>query len=619
MKNQSHKLDQLIKKLIVLGASILLFSLYLIYSYNNIKGRSYIYEPIYISLTGDIPGNTRLELSYQTINDPTTTKHVHPLASDSIPENTYIFKIDSSYRLAFFSIYFRSVPEKGVITLRQIKASSKDKGEFLFSLRSEDMIAGGNIRLDQLSDNAIRISNVHSGPVSSSLYFNMRATFEEVFVKTNIRKPEIPSLLSSIFIVLLVVLLVFLLFPFISKLNFKGISPGSYLLALAILILPTGEKICNLLVILAVVTGIFTSLKKKSFRSRILENQRLLIIAMILLLIYVITFLLNRNNISSISLIAVKFGLPLTLLAVALNTNNRHEIELQYAALLTGVIVSVFLHFGWISILLDSVATKTVLFSNPRYYLESSIFSRVHHSYVSAWYLISLTIILFTKDLPALQKRERIIFILLIIIALVFAFARAAVLSLALILLYYALTKSFQILKFKLTHVFRYIAAFTLTLSLLLLVFCNMKIDSSSDHVLTKGLNERILMWENASDLIREKPLVGLGPGTYKEEILQSYISSAYNRNSRRVLNTHNQFLETTGMFGLVVGIGMIWFLMFPAGFSRQNSNFLTFAFATAIIFATGFFFESFLNRNLGMLIFGLCYGLLIKIRTVKL
>ena len=83
------------------------------------------------------------------------------------------------------------------------------------------------------------------------------------------------------------------------------------------------------------------------------------------------------------------------------------------------------------------------------------------------------------------------------------------------------------------------------------------------------------------------------------------------------MLNTHNQFLETAGMFGLPLALALVWFLFFPTGFSRQTVRSSDFIFIIAIILGTAFFFESLLNRNLGVLIFGLCYGLLIKTKTI--
>jgi O-antigen ligase len=132
-----------------------------------------------------------------------------------------------------------------------------------------------------------------------------------------------------------------------------------------------------------------------------------------------------------------------------------------------------------------------------------------------------------------------------------------------------------------------------------------------------KGFSTRIEIWDYASDLIKQKPITGWGPGKYKEALRSANGFTSYNSNTWRVLNTHNQFLETSGMFGLLVAIGLAWFLLFPTGFSRQNSKYSEFIIAAAIIFITAFFFESFLNRNLGILVFGLSYGLLIKMKGI--
>ena len=598
------------KKLIFLVTSILVFTLYLIYSYNEHKGRSYIYEPIYISLSGNIPENTRLELYYQTINDPTAVQSAYPLANDSIPNNTYIFKIDSSYRLSNFSIYFQSLREDEKCTITQIKASNSSLGEFYFSLATD------NLRLDQLNDEAIILRKIaYDKPIGSALYFNMRASDKGIFARTNLRIPEIPSLISFLLIALLGLLMAYCLYPVITNLKLKDISLGAYLLALAVLILPTGEKICNLILAIAIVTGIATGFRKGSLRSWIMENRKLLFLTVTILLIYIIAFLFSRNDTSSGNLLAIKFGLPLTLIAVAINTNNKHEIRIQYAALLTGVIVSVFIHFGWIIMLIDTVEMKTKLISNPHHYLESSIFSRVHHSYLSLLYLVSLTIIFFKKDLIPLRKKEEIIFTLLIVASLLFAFSRAAILSLALILIFHASKSIFHLLKLEITHVARLITASTLTIALLAMIFIDFKVDSSTESYSVKGLHTRITIWENASDIIKQKPITGWGPGNYQYALKQGNSQNIVNKNTWGNLNTHNQFLETSGMFGLVIGIGLLWFLLFPTGFSRQGTKYTDYIFITAIIFITGFLFESILNRNLGILIFGICYVLLIKMR----
>lgn len=602
------------RKLIYLVASTLLFTLYLIYSYNEHSGRSYIYEPVYITLNGDIPENVSLDLIYQTINDPTAVQHASLLFDDSIPDNTYIFEIDSSYRLTNFSIYFKSLSEGERFTLTQIKASNSRSGEFSFSLKEKDLMATNNLKLEPVIADAVSISKIETETAASSaLSFSMRASFYGVFVKTNIRIPEIPSTISLVLIALLGALLMFSLYPMITNLKWYNISKGAYPLALAVLLLPTGEKVCNFLLAISILAGAVSHLKDGSFKVWIKKNRRILILVGIILLIYAFAILFSDRNASSSSLFTVKLGLPLALVAVAINTNNKPELRLQYAALLTGVIISVFIHFGWAIMLVDSVEIKTKLLSNPRHYVESSVFSRIHHSYLSVIYLAALTIIYFQKDLLPLLKKERIIFAILILIALLSAFSRAAVLSLASILLYLAFKSLFNLLKIEITQVVRYLTASALTIGLLAIILFDFNIDWSTDANSVKGYQTRITLWENASEIIKQKPLTGWGPENYKQALIQSRSQNSVNSNTWRNLNTHNQFLETSGMFGLIVGIGLMWFLLFPTGFSRQHTWYMEYIFIVALIFLIGFLFESFLTRNLGILIFGLCYGLLLK------
>ena len=606
------------KKLLFLGVSVLVFTFYLVYSYNHLKGRSYIFEPVYISLTGNIPESTNLELEYQTINDPTFTQKADPLVHDSIPANTYIFVIDSSYRLANFSIYFKSLRNDEEVIVTEIKASNEFGREFSFSLKSKDLIPTENLSLDQLSDTAICIRKIPSAPpTGSALSFNVRTTIEGVFERTNIRDLETPSILAFLAILILGTALAFSIYPVITNFNWKGISTGAYLLALAILIVPSGEKICNLILALAIVTGLIKGIRERTLLVWIRKNRRILLLSLSIIIIYFAAFLFTGSDPSTVKLIKIKYGLPIALLAIAFNTNNKQEIRIQYLALLTGVIVSVFIHFGWTIILIDAVELKLRIFSNPRYYMESAIFSRIHHSYLSVLYLVVLTTIYLKKDIIKLHKKEVIIFGLLIVTGLLFAFSRAAILTLVLILTYESIKWAFGLLKININRVVRFVAATVLTLTLLVIVFSNFKVDSLSSSTPIKGLSTRMEIWDNATELIMQKPITGWGPGSFKDALKQSNRSTSFNSNTWSSLNTHNQFLETSGMFGLLVSVCLAWFLLFPTGLSRQHSKYSEFIIIAAIIFITAFFFESFLNRNLGILIFGLSYGLLIKMKSI--
>jgi O-antigen ligase len=605
-------------KLLYLIGTVAIFTAYLIYAYNSIKNRSHIYEPVYITIQCSIPEKTSLELSYQTIIDPTLVTKVDPIAIDSISANTYIFKIDSTYRLQNFSIYFRSLRQDKEIIISSIKASNAENREVSFSLERKDLIPSGNLYIDQPDHGAIRIRKVaQESSAVASLYFYANTLHNSVLVKTDHKEAVFPSLIAFLSILFLGVCLFYCLHPLISRLNWSGISPGAYLLALAILILPTGEMVVNLLLFLAILMGFIHGTLRGTFRNWTSQNRGLLLIIVVLIFIYLIAFLTNSSDPSNQKLLKIKYCLPLILLAIAVNTNLKQEICLHYVALITGVLISIFMHFGWAVMLIDGAEIKNKLFANPQYYLESTVFSRIHHSYLSVLYLASLTFLHFKRDILAIRKKEIIILSLLIITGLIFAFSRAAILSLLLILIYFSLKWSFHLLKFEISHRGRFLAAALTSICLTILVLVDIRIDPTTENPAVRGLSTRMDIWTHAVDLIKQKPITGWGPGNYKYALLESNYASSFNINRWKVLNTHNQFLETAGMFGLPAALVLIWFLFYPTGFSRQSVKQSDFIITAALIFVTAFFFESMLNRNLGVLYFGLYYGLLIKTKMI--
>jgi len=555
---------------------------------------------------------------YKTFNDPTKAQKAFLISHDSIPANTYIFKIDSSYRVSDFSIYFQSLWENETLKIQNISASNNNQEEYPFSLKIRDLIATENLGMEQVDNGSIIIKKIaHDDSRGSALTFYIRASVQDVFVRSDLRKPVFPSLLASLGILLLGIAMIFCLYPLIARLKWKGISMGAILLALAIVVMPSGEKTCNLLLILAIVAGLFRGYREHLLPTWVKKNRIVLLLILTLILIYTISFLFSGNNPTSLKLLKIKLGLPTALLAVALNTNNKQEIRIQYAALLTGVIVSIMIHFGWSIMLLDAVEMKSRLFSNPRYYMESTVFSRIHHSYLSILYLVSLASLFLKKDIIALSKKDMVLFSLLLAAGIFFAFSRAAILSLLLILIFFIFQKIFKMLRLEIAQIVRILAASILSISILLIIFVNLSTLSSTENTPLKGLSTRVEIWGIASDLIKEKPIMGWGPGNYKDALKKNSKLASYNRNTWMILNTHNQFLETSGMFGLIVGVGLAWFLLFPTGFSRQKLKYSDFIIAAAIIFITAFFFESILSRNLGILVFGICYGLLIQMKPI--
>ncbi len=604
------------KKAIILLAAAALYTCYLIYAYNVFDGRSKVFEPIRLSISADLPENTQLELVYKTVKDPTQTYRIKPLLNDTIPENTYLFNIDTSQQVLNLSIYFLSLPLDEDCHLQQIIASNNRGAEFKFSLLNRDLMASENLRLDQIDAHSVSIRRIeYPAPLSPALHFDVKDSFKTIAVYSQLKHPVRPSFPGALVIALMGVLMALLLGPVFQQINRKGISIGAYILGLVIFILPTGEKVCNLLLALSIPAGFYSILTKDSFRSWMKGNRALLYVTAAMVVLFLAAYLLSLGDSSGKKLMVVKFGLPMTLLAVSVSARKLNELQFHCTALVAGVVLSVFLHIGWLILFYDSVADKAELIAQPRYYLEANVFSIVHHSYLSALYLFGIILLFLGKDLLSLNRQQRISLAVLILLALLFAFSRAAILSLALILLYLAGKWIARYLHMEITQFARYAIASILSIALVFGVLFYPKVDASIRSSSLRGLQTRTVLWGNASEIIRDKPITGWGPGKYQAALTQSNMRNIYNSNSGLILNTHNQFLETAGTFGLLAALALIWFLLFPGGFLKESSRYRDMVFCTALVFISLFLFESFLNRNLGILTMGICYGLVMKFR----
>jgi O-antigen ligase len=71
----------------------------------------------------------------------------------------------------------------------------------------------------------------------------------------------------------------------------------------------------------------------------------------------------------------------------------------------------------------------------------------------------------------------------------------------------------------------------------------------------------RKLIWEEAAQLIKENPLLGVGTGDVRDELIARYTESEMDFASDRKLNSHNEFIEIT------IALGTVGLLVFVASF----------------------------------------------------
>ena len=123
------------------------------------------------------------------------------------------------------------------------------------------------------------------------------------------------------------------------------------------------------------------------------------------------------------------------------------------------------------------------------------------------------------------------------------------------------------------------------------------------------GATLRFAQWQCASELIKRNWLLGVGTGDGQDELqkiyeeYKFYFASRYNR-----YNAHNQFLETwiaLGVFGI---ISFLSIFIVPLASAWKNKNYLLLSVLT--VFLLSAISESYLQRNFGVTILAIFYGL---------
>lgn len=114
--------------------------------------------------------------------------------------------------------------------------------------------------------------------------------------------------------------------------------------------------------------------------------------------------------------------------------------------------------------------------------------------------------------------------------------------------------------------------------------------------------NERFQSWHSAILLLKDNWQMGVGVSNIKPEMHNKYLELGYQKNAEEMLNTHNQFLETTlasGVMGLMVLLFMLFFLGQRA-YAQRDYLFLVFCICMTIHFLV----ESMLSRHEGIILF---------------
>ncbi len=251
--------------------------------------------------------------------------------------------------------------------------------------------------------------------------------------------------------------------------------------------------------------------------------------------------------------------------------------------------LSCFMHPGYFSMYL-SMATFLLLFYLFRSRVSFSSFAV--SLYIGLIIFISLFIVLLSAKLGMMAHFA------LLLLSLIMELLHRKKYLLLMLLLVSSLGGLYS--------AYRFIPAIHGRFSTMISATTNNHIDKTSSESTTV----RILIWGAATDIIKEKPLLGFSPGDCNDRLYAEYKKKGYTGALEHRLNTHNQYLQTLIGLGLAGLLLLLSQFIFPLIYSiRYGYNILL---LFLILTAVSFFTESMLQTQAGVIFYAFFNSLLL-------
>lgn len=245
------------------------------------------------------------------------------------------------------------------------------------------------------------------------------------------------------------------------------------------------------------------------------------------------------------------------------------------------------------------------------FYSKLSIFS--HASYFSMYLCFSLAILYYYSFKPSTEFYIKpLISFLLIIIFSTIIILLASKSGWIILLLTHILALIFWIIKHK-QFLKGAIAIGALFLSTVLFYTYSPSLKKRVDELTritikdtsTKNLSStqvRLVVWEIAIQLIKEKPLFGYGCGDSRNILTEKYKEMNLEKLMNKRLNAHNQYLQTLLDVGIIGAIILLTFLILPLLYSFKYKLWLYSIFI--LIIGLNFMSEAMLETQSGVIFF---------------
>jgi O-antigen ligase len=221
-----------------------------------------------------------------------------------------------------------------------------------------------------------------------------------------------------------------------------------------------------------------------------------------------------------------------------------------------------------------------------------------HHPSYFAMYLVLGTsimlhgLLLVPEDVPVSNKRLYFILVPFFICMTILLMAKSGILSMGILLL---ITLAYLLIRK------RFAPVVVLSLALIVAIMGSMwvapgvfsRIQTSWEVIMQRSdpidptsvesTAERVLVWEQAIELVKEHPLLGVGTGDIKDALVEKYVLSGLVGVVSEKLNAHNQFLQSFAALGLFGFLSLALGLLLPAVMAVKKGNSVFFIFIVII------------------------------------
>lgn len=262
---------------------------------------------------------------------------------------------------------------------------------------------------------------------------------------------------------------------------------------------------------------------------------------------------------------------------------------------------------------------------DPNLFFYKSFSYFMHPSYFGMYINTACLVLLvkihdsFSNGASNQKKAFSILLLCFAFILIILINSKAAILTLGIVLILYFL----KILLFdKKGKAFLFLSISMIIIFLSLVFFFPKPVDRISlayeslknkDNITTaedtNGTRLRLMIWEEALDLVKEKPILGYGTGSSKSILTEKYKQKGMSFAEKGKYNAHNQFLQSGIENGILGIISLLALILIPAFIAFKYKNFI--ALGIPILIGINFLFESILGLQSGIIYTGFFLSLI--------